>query len=150
MPDEQSPRDDAEVLRLLTESLDLVKHTADAQAVEVDEPDTRALEGEDKLFIEGERWERKRAKALLVAQFLLLIAMFILVVLWLITIPGLLLMLGFHYHGFNISDAVAIAYMTTTTVSVIGLFKIAASWLFSDFKQPSKGNLSLRGKQVPD
>jgi len=50
---------------------------------------------------------------------------------WLGSVAVLLLMVGFHMWGFNLSDKVIIAYITSTTVSVLGLFHIAAKWLFS-------------------
>jgi hypothetical protein len=137
MPEQESPP--IEIIdKDVLDRLNLVRLTADAQAVQTDVPDTRALEGEDNLIIVGDQWEKKRERALLVARILLLIALFGLVLLWLISIPGLLLMVGYHVFGFSLSDAVIIAYMTTTTVSVIGLFKIAANWLFSDLNKPPK------------
>jgi hypothetical protein len=134
MPEPELPQQaDVEVGDVLKQ-LELVRPVADAQAQAIDVPDTRALEGQDRLFVEGDRWERHRNKQLFRARIFLLLALFMLVVVWLISIPGLMLMLGYHWKGFSLSDAVAIAYMTTTTVSVIGLFKIAATWLFSDVK----------------
>jgi len=133
MPEQESPLTEIEAARL-----ELLGPTADAQAIESDVVDTRALEGEDSLIVAGDRWEKTRERALLVARIFLLGALFFLVLVWLISIPGLLLMLGYHVYGFNLSDTVVIAYMTTTTVSVIGLFKIAANWLFSNLKKPPK------------
>ncbi|MFN2577494.1 MAG: hypothetical protein ABR607_07370 [Pyrinomonadaceae bacterium] len=145
MPEKESPPikslidglTDAEAVEVL-EGLSLVRRTAEAQANEVDEPDTRALEGEDTLNIAGDKWERNRKNALLVAQIFLLLALFGLVLAWLLSIAALLVMVGFHVWGFILSDAIVIAYMTTTTISVIGLFKIAANWLFSVVDKPPK------------
>lgn len=137
MPEQESPP--IEIIdKAVLDRFNLVRLTADAQAVQTDVPDTRALEGEDNLIIAGDQWEKKRSRALLVARILLLIALFGLVLVWLLSIGGLLLMVGFHVRGFTLSDPVVIAYMTTTTVSVIGLFKIAANWFFSDVDKPSK------------
>lgn len=130
MPEQESPPPPEIVWGELLKRLELVKATAEAQAVDV--PDTRALEGEDTLFVEGKSWEQWLSKQLFRARIALLLALFLLVLLWIISIPGLLLMVAYRYKGFTLSDPVIIAYMTTTTVSVIGLFKIAASWLFSD------------------
>lgn len=130
MPEKESqPTEtvDKEVLK----QLDLVKPTADAQAARTDVPDTRALEGEDNLIVAGDQWEKRRDKQMFRARIFLLIALFILVVLWIVSIPGLLLLVGYRYGGFVLSDAVIIAYITSTTVSVLGLFHIAARWLFS-------------------
>ena len=41
---------------------------------------------------------------------------------------------GLHIHGFQLSDNVLIAFIVSTTASVIGLFAIVAKWLF-----PSRG-----------
>lgn len=37
---------------------------------------------------------------------------------------------GFHVFGFLLSDSVLIAFITTTTVNVVGLFFVVAKWLF--------------------
>ncbi|HKP38494.1 MAG TPA: hypothetical protein VJT71_16665 [Pyrinomonadaceae bacterium] len=107
---------------------------ADTQVPEVDVSDNRALEGEDDLQITGQTWlkqELKHTKHLHWVRLFLLGALFILVVLWLLSVVILLLMEGFHVWTFDLSDKVIIAYMTSTTVSVLGLFHIAAKWLFS-------------------
>ncbi|HBB88423.1 MAG TPA: hypothetical protein DC047_12485 [Blastocatellia bacterium] len=137
MPEPESQQTKGLTAKIL-ERLELLMPTADAQAVETDAPDTRALEGEDNLLVVGDQWEKQRERALLVGRILLLVALFGLVLVWLLSIGGLLLMVGYHVRGFSLSDAVVIAYMTTTTVSVIGLFKIAANWLFSDIDKPPK------------
>lgn len=127
MPEQELPPPEPEDI---LKQLDLVRSTAEAQAVDV--PDTRALEGEDTLIVAGDQWEKRRDRQLFYARIFLLIALFILVVLWVVSIPGLLLIVGYQYRGFNLSDSVIIAYITSTTVSVLGLFHIAAKWLFSD------------------
>jgi len=111
-----------------------IKVVADTQAVEVDVPDNRALEGEDDLQVTGQTWlkqELKHTKHLHYVRLCLLGALFVLVVLWLGSVALLLLMEGFHLWGFDLSDKVIIGYITSTTVSVLGLFHIAAKWLFS-------------------
>ncbi len=111
-----------------------IQAVADAQAAEVDVPDTRALEGEDALLVTGQTWLRQEiqhTKHLHYVRLFLLGALFILVVLWLASVAALLLMVGFHAWNFGLSDKVVIAYITSTTVSVLGLFHIAAKWLFS-------------------
>lgn len=137
MPEQESPPTEIESAKIL-ERLELVKPTADAQALESDVVDTRALEGEDNLIVAGDDWEKWASKQLFRARIFLLLCLFLLVVMWLISIPGLLLMVGYGWKGFTVSDTVVIAYMTTTTVSVIGLFKIAATWLFSDVSGKSR------------
>lgn len=50
--------------------------------------------------------------------------------------------------NFSVSDSVMIAYLTSTTVSVIGLFVLVAKWLFqtdgrSDPKATKKSGQSI-------
>ncbi|HXL79381.1 MAG TPA: hypothetical protein VN951_00780 [Pyrinomonadaceae bacterium] len=129
------PEQESQPIELVDEDvlqqLSRVRLTADAQAVQTDVPDTRALEGEDNLIVAGDQWEKRRDRQLFYARIFLLVALFILVILWVVSIPGLLLIVGYHYRDFNLSDSVIIAYITSTTVSVLGLFHIAARWLFS-------------------
>src|SRR5258708_952021 len=114
MPEQESPPRNEVVESEVLKQFERVKPAAEAQAIDV--PDTRALEGEDNLIVAGDQWEKKRDRALLVARIFLLLALFGLVLVWLISIPGLLLMVGYHVRGFSLSDPVVIAYMTTTTV----------------------------------
>jgi len=135
MPEQELPPTeiaDSEALK----RFELVRPIADAQAVDI--PDNRALEGEDILLVSGDNWEKWASKQLFRARIFLLVCLFILVVMWLISIPGLLLLIGYGWRGFLVSDTVVVVYMTTTTVSVIGLFKIAATWLFSDVSGKTK------------
>jgi len=150
MPEPESPPTEIAVGEVL-QKLERIKPTADAEALEADAPDTRALEGEDDLNIAGQEWlkqEIQRTGQLHYARLLLLIALFVLVILWLGSIGGLVVLLGFHVWGFTLSDAVVIAYMTTTTISVLGLFKIAAGWLFSEtFANLAQSIRELRKKK---
>jgi len=50
---------------------------------------------------------------------------------------------GYQYIKFEISDSVMIAFMTTTTTTVLGLYGIAAYWLYgkpktAEIKVPAK------------
>ena len=50
---------------------------------------------------------------------------------------------GYKYIKFEISDSVMIAFMTTTTTTVLGLYGIAAYWLYgkpktAEIKAPAK------------
>lgn len=49
---------------------------------------------------------------------------------WLIAVVTFIALAAFHVKGFTLSDSVIIAFITSTTVSVIGLFLIPAKWLF--------------------
>lgn len=114
--------------------LGAINTVAEAQAAEVDVPDNRALEGEDDLQTTGQTWlkqEIKHTQHLHWVRLGLLAALFILVVAWLLSVVVLLIMEGFHLGGFDLTDTVIVAYLTSTTVSVLGLFHIAAKWLFS-------------------
>ncbi len=114
--------------------LEGVKVVAASEIQEVDATDNRALECEDDLLITGQTWlqqEFKHTKHLHYVRLVLLAALFILVITWLLSIAGLLIMIGFRVWDFALTDKIVIAYMTSTTVSVLGLFHIAAKWLFS-------------------
>lgn len=54
---------------------------------------------------------------------------------WFIPIPPWL-----QYIKFHLSDTVAVAFITSTTATVLGLYGIAAYWLFGKPKQESKDN----------
>ena len=56
--------------------------------------------------------------------------LFILTVVWLGFVVFLLLMVAQGARTFYLSDSVLIALITSTTVNVIGIFLIAARWLF--------------------
>lgn len=109
----------------------------DPEAVEL------ALEGEDDLLNTGQAWLReeiRQVKQLHTARLVLLGALFLLVLLWLGSVGVLLLFVGFHsLISFNMSDKVIMTYITTTTASVLGLFIIAAKWLFSAQSLISRG-----------
>ena len=137
----------------LTEYLARIRENAIARAPEVEEPDTRALEGEDQLAGVGETWLRQEiahTKHLHYVRLFILAALFILVLCWLGSVALLLLLQGFKVWGFWLSDKVIIAYITSTTVSVLGLFHIAAKWLFSaGFADFAKSFAEVQGKGNP-
>jgi hypothetical protein len=118
----------------LRELLSRIRANAIAREQEVEEPDVRALEGEDNLASVGETWLRQEishTKHLHYVRLFILAALFVLVLAWLGSVAFLLLLQGVNVRGFWLSDKVIIAYITSTTVSVLGLFHIAAKWLFS-------------------
>ena len=118
----------------LRELLERIRANAIARVPEVEEPDTRAVEGEANLASVGETWLRQEishTKHLHYVRLFLLAALFILVLAWLGSVALLLLLQGFKVWAFWLSDKVIITYITSTTVSVLGLFHIAAKWLFS-------------------
>ena len=71
--------------------------------------------------------------------------LFILTIIWIVFIWSILLLQGFkgfpfqtphiyNYLTFHLSDTVLIAFMTTTTATVLGLYGIGAYWLFKSKK----------------
>ncbi len=63
--------------------------------------------------------------------------LFWLIVGWLSVVVVFVALAGFHVGGFSLSDSVLIAFITSTTVSVLGLFIVAAKWLFPSVEKPS-------------
>lgn len=125
---------ETETRERLRDLLSRIRANALAREQEVEEPDIRALEGEDNLASVGETWLRQEishTKHLHYVRLFILAALFVLVLCWLGSVALLLLLHGFKIWGFWLSDKVIIAYITSTTVSVLGLFHIAAKWLFS-------------------
>jgi lipopolysaccharide export LptBFGC system permease protein LptF len=55
---------------------------------------------------------------------------FWLVCCWLVCVAASVFMSGFNFHGFSLSDNVLIAFITSTTVNVVGLFVVVAKWMF--------------------
>lgn len=87
-------------------------------------------------------------------------ALFGLVVVWVVTVWVFLLLQGigktpwYPNWAFKISDTVLIAYITSTTASILGLFGIAAYWLFGkpkvpeeDAKKPARPAKSKNGRK---
>jgi hypothetical protein len=56
--------------------------------------------------------------------------LFWLTVRWLVAVVIFIGLAGFRAWDFRLSDTVIVAFITSTTVSVIGLFLIPAKWLF--------------------
>lgn len=45
---------------------------------------------------------------------------------------------GFHHIQFKLSDTVIVAFITSTTATVLGLYGIAAYWLYGKPKKPEE------------
>lgn len=56
--------------------------------------------------------------------------LFWLIVLWLVAVITFVTLTGAWKAGFSLSDSVLIAFITSTTVSVLGLFVLVAKWLY--------------------
>lgn len=139
-----------------TELADLLKGISKvADSEKPQEPDPLALEGEDDLIQAGQAWLReeiRQTQHLHFARMILLGGLFVLVLGWLFSVILLLIMVGFSsLDSFNLSDKVIITYITSTTVSVLGLFHIAAKWLFSaqSFFSRAKERSSRAGRDAP-
>jgi hypothetical protein len=111
--------------------------------------DPLSLVGEEDLekerivaAIERIREESRQTKFLFNARIILLVALFTLIVAWLVSVMMLTALCGLHLWGFALSDKVIMTYITSTTVSVLGLFHIAARWLFS--LKESSNRVTLR------
>lgn len=55
---------------------------------------------------------------------------FRLVAAWLLVVVIAVFFAGFSLLGFNLSDKVMIAFITSTNVTVVGLFVVVAKWMF--------------------
>lgn len=111
-----------------------IRAEATASAVEVKESDARALEGEDYLGGVGETYLRQQIRhtnQLHYVRLGMLAFLLLLVILWLASIPTLLVVAGTRWRDFEVSDVVLVTYMGSTTISVLGLVRIAARWLFT-------------------
>jgi hypothetical protein len=70
---------------------------------------------------------------------------FCLVVGWLVAVISSIALSGFSRSGFRLSDSVIIAFITSTTVNVVGLFVIVAKWMYpSGSHSDSAGTLEKR------
>ncbi len=61
---------------------------------------------------------------------------FWLVIGWLVAVVSSIALSGFSFHGFRLSDGVIIAFITSTTVNVVGLFVIVAKWMYPTGSSP--------------
>jgi hypothetical protein len=69
------------------------------------------------------------------------------VIIWLFSVLGLLLLEGFHIGGFLLSDTIIVAFLTTTTVNVLGLLYIVARWLYGGPTQGAPTKTKVRTTQ---
>lgn len=89
----------------------------------------------DPLIKHKEHFEKKRLRAAgsyLDLQQIFAYLLFGLVSAWLLAVIITVFLCGFGYRNFNLSDSVLIAFITSTTTSVIGLFLLVARWLFDN------------------
>ena len=87
----------------------------------------------DPLSKHKEHFEKKRLRAAgsyLDLQQIFVYLLFGLVSAWLLAVIVTIFLCGFEYRKFSLNDSVIIAFITSTTTSVIGLFLLVARWLF--------------------
>jgi hypothetical protein len=112
-----------------------IGEAAEEDKAEGASPDWDLMELEAKsVEVEGLRVKLKRSENLHVVRKWYVGLLFGLTVLWLVVVIVFVGFAGFQFRGFTLSDKVIIAFITSTTVSVIGLFHFAAKWLFPTSK----------------
>jgi hypothetical protein len=108
-----------------------IGEAAEEENIEGAAPNSDLLTLEVKsLEVEGLRVKLNRSENLHSFRKLYIGRLFWLTVLWLVVVIVFVGFAGSHFLGFTLSDKVIIAFITSTTVSVIGLFHFAAKWLF--------------------
>ena len=60
---------------------------------------------------------------------------FWLICIWLACVVVAVFMSGFSGFGFNLSDTILIAFISSTTITVVGLFAVIAKWMFPQGQQ---------------
>ena len=63
---------------------------------------------------------------------------FVLIVGWIVAILAVVLLQGFSFKGFEISDKVLMTLIGGTTINILGIFIIVANYLFPRFCLKSK------------
>lgn len=61
-------------------------------------------------------------------------------IIWVVAVFAVLGLQGFHYQSFWLSDPVIIAFLTTTTANVLGLFYLVTRWLYGEAKKGTNEN----------
>ena len=118
----------------LTEFLDKINEVAERQAATVQPDDTLAATAEKNHYdVEAIKQHVKELVETHDLRKAYLPRLFWMIVSWLIVV--VLFVLAASIKWITLSDSVLIAFITSTTVSVLGLFIVAARWLF-----PQSGN----------
>jgi hypothetical protein len=108
------------------------KEAATAEPNELSAEAEKKLHEADRLKIEnqGLRDALKEAKDLHGIRKEYIGKLFGLIQVWLIIVVIFLILSAFIKQYFTLSDSVIIAFITSTTVSVLGLFVLVAKWLY--------------------
>ena len=104
------------------------------RSIQLDEnsKDFRELEREEKVF--AQKFKQDDDTHDLRKKYIGRI--FWLIVLWLIFVATCIALEGWHCcSDFTLSDTVLVAFITSTTINVIGLFIVVAKWLYPDGNQ---------------
>lgn len=121
--------------RPLAESLERIRGVAHEQAAAL-RPDDALAASIELIFIEidGLKSAQQRASEEHDLRKQYLPKLFWLTVAWLGVVVGFVLATSLKW--ITLSDSVLIAFITSTTVSVLGLFILAAQWLFASSRKP--------------
>jgi hypothetical protein len=122
---------DSKSLTELQDGPEKINEIATSQASEEAKSDTVSIGERYKLQIKREREDLSQVKRINEVQLSMLDALFRLIKLWLFSVMLVVAIRACKLARFELSDKVMITYITSTTVSVLGLFHIAARWLFS-------------------
>lgn len=124
---------------------DLILKAAQAEKTEAPsalperEPDLSLDLAEHQLFYQVKRLEQQLQEAQDTHKLRLRYAdkIFWLVCAWLVGVVIAIFLSGLNAFGFKLSDNVLIAFITSTTVTVVGLFAVVAKWMFPNSKDKS-------------
>lgn len=112
----------------LLESLDKIQRIAELQAANVQRSEPLAAAEKVSLEIEGLKQRVKEATETHDLRKEYLPKLFWLIVVWLALVVAFVFATSIGL--ITLSDSVLIAFITSTTVSVLGLFMLAGRWLF--------------------
>ncbi len=121
-----------------TSAHDLILKAASKEKAEVPlpqsspEPDLSLDLAEHQLFYQVETLKQQLKEAQDTHKLRLGYAgrIFWLVCVWLACVAIAVFMSGFTFFGFSLSDNVLITFITSTTITVVGLFVVVAKWMF--------------------
>ena len=114
----------------LIESLDKIQRIAELQAASVRRSEPLAAAEKIQLEIEGLRQDLKVVKEVHDLRVEYTRKLFWLIVAWLTVVVVFVALSASLNTYFHLSDSVLIAFITSTTVTVLGLFVLVAKWLF--------------------
>jgi hypothetical protein len=132
MPQQNSPIKPPRFDELIAALRQSVQKAALQESAGSGTPESDVLVDDEKktLELEGLKGKLNRIANIHEVRKTYLRRLFVLTVIWLVMVVVFVLMAGFGYRGFKLADSVIIAFITSTTVSVLGLFHFAAKWLF--------------------